>query len=432
MLVASVALSSGQLRGQRVSLGDDIQVDQSRVKTNRRPPITLKAFEMVDPQTNKPVSPDTMIRLRDGRSVRAGDYYTQLNKMEKAANALGYTLRSAGTVDLEEVIIDRARLGAQAQTITSAHRKPDASAPPPSIGDAIQVRNRAQLKSFADRKQRIDQILSNPQLRAAVQQVNPQVGAAVTKEWSFELGDPSLFAVNGGVKLRVEGTANASTISGEARFGGALFNHPRELLRLMGSCSSPSAGSMNTQFSVFFDGKSVYNYNQNQPAPMEKSDSFSKDFDFPYTYRFSVYDVPMSATIGIRGTVGARYWFQLQPLSAVGFIYPSANVKGYAEAGPDLENVAKVQAGGDLTLLKDSMTLGAIVELKINGTTPPSFEKWYACYNDLQALSGDLYVKGCVDVPVFGEACAKKKLWDWQGVHTSGYVFISGPLMAAP
>jgi len=58
-----------------------------------RTPIKFTPFDMVDPNTGKPVRPDDLIEV-NGVKMRAGDFYRRLNEAERWLNAHGYSLRT--------------------------------------------------------------------------------------------------------------------------------------------------------------------------------------------------------------------------------------------------------------------------------------------------------------------------------------------------
>ncbi len=58
-----------------------------------RSPIKFTPFDMVDPNTGKPVSPDDWIEV-NGVRVKAGEFYRRLNEMERWLNERGYSLRT--------------------------------------------------------------------------------------------------------------------------------------------------------------------------------------------------------------------------------------------------------------------------------------------------------------------------------------------------
>lgn len=58
-----------------------------------RTPIKFTPFEMIDPNTGKPVNADDIIEV-NGVKMKAGEYYRQLNAMEQWLNDHGYSLRT--------------------------------------------------------------------------------------------------------------------------------------------------------------------------------------------------------------------------------------------------------------------------------------------------------------------------------------------------
>jgi hypothetical protein len=67
----------------------------------RRPAIPFKSFEMVHPRTGKPLNPDALLTIKlpndSIRKTTVKEYFAQLNKMEKALNENGRTLRVPAT-----------------------------------------------------------------------------------------------------------------------------------------------------------------------------------------------------------------------------------------------------------------------------------------------------------------------------------------------
>jgi hypothetical protein len=79
--------------------GEAIVQEQNPVDLNLtwelvpRPPIKFTPFDMVDPNTGKPVKPDDLIEV-NGVKMKAGDFYRRLNETERWLNAHGYSLRT--------------------------------------------------------------------------------------------------------------------------------------------------------------------------------------------------------------------------------------------------------------------------------------------------------------------------------------------------
>jgi hypothetical protein len=95
-----------------------ITLNRNLIITPARPPIPFKAFEMVDPKTNKPIAPTAIISLPNGKKPMAQQYYAEVNTFEKWLTGHGYSLRTTkpnSAVTLHEVKIDRSLMERQIQ-----------------------------------------------------------------------------------------------------------------------------------------------------------------------------------------------------------------------------------------------------------------------------------------------------------------------------
>ena len=72
----------------------------------RRSAIPFQKFEMVSP-SGKPLDPNQIIPLPDGRKITVKEFYDQSNKVEESLNQRGYSLRTAGTFDNIKLSISR-------------------------------------------------------------------------------------------------------------------------------------------------------------------------------------------------------------------------------------------------------------------------------------------------------------------------------------
>ncbi len=83
----------------QTAAGEAIAHDQNPVDLNLtwelipRAPIKFTPFDMVDPNTGKPVKPDDIIEV-NGVKMKAGEFYQRLNETERWLNAHGYSLRT--------------------------------------------------------------------------------------------------------------------------------------------------------------------------------------------------------------------------------------------------------------------------------------------------------------------------------------------------
>lgn len=88
-------------------------MDQQQLQVNNRPPIPFKPFAMVDPRSGQPLSPEAVITLKNGKQIKAGQYFAQLNQLEQQFNQMGYSLRQPGVFKLQALKIDQQQLQAQ-------------------------------------------------------------------------------------------------------------------------------------------------------------------------------------------------------------------------------------------------------------------------------------------------------------------------------
>lgn len=94
-----------------------------------RTPIKFTPFEMIDPNTGKPVNADDIIEV-NGVKMKAGDYYRQLNTMEQWLNDHGYSLRT-------DTVFDYYSPKLEAEIAESEKRLRELEAQLPLSGDPI-------------------------------------------------------------------------------------------------------------------------------------------------------------------------------------------------------------------------------------------------------------------------------------------------------
>jgi len=96
---------------------------QSDFKHAKRAAIAFKPLDLHDPRTGKAVKPDDLITLPDGKKVKAGPYFAELNKLEQKFNAIGYSLRDKSTkpIVLHDAIVPHDTLRTQIAAHSKAH-----------------------------------------------------------------------------------------------------------------------------------------------------------------------------------------------------------------------------------------------------------------------------------------------------------------------
>lgn len=102
-------------RSQSRTTRPPVRIEPRLIQLNRRAPVAFKPLPMVDPRTNQPVTPGTMITLDNGKQITAAKFYEQMNRLEMEFNKLGHSFRDAGKdVLLGAVIFDKNKVRAQA------------------------------------------------------------------------------------------------------------------------------------------------------------------------------------------------------------------------------------------------------------------------------------------------------------------------------
>jgi len=402
------------------------QVKPTAFKVNKRPPIPFKKFEMLDPQTGKPLSRDTKLpTLPNGKTMTAGEYYDKLNQLEAEFNKLGYTLRKDdGTkARIQEPGISKETLEAQAQKIRAAHM------PATRIQKVALQATNAEAETL-------------PALKAL--ELNlvklPSKSAVQSRSWSHTIGDPDILAAYISGKLELRGATNPLvtkvSVSAEGKAGGTIINHSFELVRVTGSLNSVhTIGNKDTvtaKLGVSVDGNNVYNLDKTANASYQNSDSVTKSIDEHLKACFPLGPIDVCATVGVKGKVGVGYSVSLAPLTASASCGPIAETKGYLQGGVGIGafgvDIVEVGIGGSLTFLKWNPALEGKVLFGIDSNSKPYFKFTAELCHTLEMLSGYLYLYAdvtvpCWDLPPWCDEHYELPIWDWSGIKVGGCLF---------
>lgn len=398
------------------------KLSPNQIRENRRPAISFKPFDMVDPTTGKPVAGSAVITLpHNGKKVTAQQYYAQLNQIEQWLNQRGYSLRqrtpsnnripgARGTA-VVELVNNEQLLQRQLQ------RRPTGARPNPARFQSFlpkAVRKNQVLQIDAARLQarypqlhvdpkRIEAINASALRGTVIGNVLPLHSAAASalhvsvgriydvngppnctpvndsQPWSTDYGDPNTFHVYLNTQLSLLGQAcqppdmnhvdrseSQFTVTANATGGGTLFGVGGDILTLTGLANLSAPGnSAGLRFDVAVFGQNVYDFNPPpQSAEWEKRDSISQPLDFSTDIQIPVVGpISIDVTIGARGSVGASYDLYLSPTYLQGGVSPFMNAQVYAQAGAGVPDVVDVGVGVNLTLVNFYLNLGAAAGL---------------------------------------------------------------------
>ena len=111
----------------------------------------------------------------------------------------------------------------------------------------------------------------------------------------------------------------------------------------------------------------------------------------------------------------------VRPAHATIQVTPFVDAKVYVKVGVDLTLVSG-GAGGEVTLIKNELNIGAELDLNFDPTRGPSLTEHFYAKNEMTMLSGKIFVWARVNY-FFGHKEWHYDLWNWKGIHTSGYLF---------
>ncbi len=455
----------------------DIQANSPTIQILNRAPVATRNFAVADPQTGAAIAPTTILTLPDGRKFPASTYYTELNKIEKGLNDLGYSLRSMPSeLVLQKSVIRPGVLQQQAQQFTSvgprlsdvALRQRFLSAP--TLGGQ-QVLMAGQLNPQTTQAIRAKNVgksvdLNNNQLRLIPQ--TPQVGGVRPRvqerikirpggifgntaqfktpktfhreqPWNWNVGDPSSFQAYITGKLVADGKAAPSdspsdadifksaseySLSGDAQAGGSILGRNITLLNATAKFDAPSNTSrpLNANSQIQVLGITVLNFNQDVPDNYAKSDKISKNLHYSVPFGIPLGPVWLGGEIGTNGEAGLQYSISMNRTGVGGTLTPFVHTSVYGEGGASVV-IAGAGVGVQMTLI--NADLDSYGQARLGW-----FLKWiffqdlYVGYN-VRMLDGRVYGYVYVYVPKFGLPPWEKKqwehdFWNWSGFGSQG------------
>jgi hypothetical protein len=442
------------------------------LQVERRPAIAFVPFPMVDPHTRKPIDASATITLPNGKVVKAGEYYDQLNSFEKSLNEQGYSLRLPGTGDeLLKVPVNTELLQHQidaaprptmiapqinfmethsykalsvAQPVRLSPETTVAGRPMMLSPETLTKFNSAGLTAHTRDGMVIDPVdLSKICIVIGCGVQTPPVSCTPVQKsasWNWNTGEQSTFEAYLNGTLGVSGEAckppvmakfeqNNSNfeLSAEGKAGGYVFGVGGDLLRLTGSFDGNQANdTVSANLGVFVLGQSVYTLNKSATGQWGVDDSVSKGVDFSTSIPIPVGPFNIDVTIGAQGSVGVGYSLNLYPDNVSAAASPFVNTSVYAQAGLNVV-VAEAGVGVQMTLLNTDLQLGVNAGIGFLGEFYLSSEVYADVTLDM--LNGSVYVYAKVYYPCFDpwpDICNKEykaNLWSWSGYQYNSVLF---------
>jgi hypothetical protein len=433
---------------QSVRSPRSFRVKDDLIKVNRRSPLSLQRFDIVDPASGSPIPPETEFTLPNGRRLTAQEYYDELNSLEEGFNQLGYTLNvkrdPAREFTIKELEYPRPAVEAniaRGKAIAEAHRFQDKPLPPPI--DSIRRRfQNSLLQEEAPRLKRVQQYRRQDfQTASRGPWADDQAADRFsrTEEGKKEYGHRDSFGIFLGYNLSVSADISQTEFSAETEAGGYIFNHSIDFIRVSArTAASSSGGRLTGRVTVYVLGVSTMLVDESAPVPnvpldqlpsvphldLQRSYNAQKAVGFETT--FPLGPVLLSARVGAAFSTGLTCGLFLSPLSIDGQIGPYLRAEAFAQAGLSII-IAEAGVRCVLTIFNDSLTATAGVKLDADGRGL-YVKGALSCYDELRALEGKLQFYVCVYVPCFDLPPWCKKCWnwtiaDWEGLRAKGYFF---------
>ncbi len=375
-----------------------------------RAPIKFTPFDMVDPNTGKPVRPDDWIEV-NGVRVKAGEFYRRLNEMERWLNERGYSLRTDThfeyySPELEAQIADSERRLREFEARIPIEGEPgeDQFYPAACTGDS---------RSFDTNWYG-----------------NSLWGLRLYGSGSFQ----ACFPGN-------NGSIASGTVNGQAQLDGRLANFTRTIAQANGAASGNLrmqyvGGSLSTyleysyNISVSVFGNQVWGPSGSGQVPLSYTRSWnwqiaSFNWSSP-TIKLgciSILGIPicLNGQVGVSGSAYLTASVDINLFAQTASVRPYGSASGWAAAWIGANaGLARVEAGvrGTLNFFNGGIEGRATGNLSIASNC--ALYNFNAQLNaSISALSGQVeaFARGCIWF--FGWRCAEGsiRLFSWDGLN---------------
>lgn len=410
------------------------KVNPKLIVTHKRTPVKYVPFtlrELKDPKTGKAPAATTVLTLRNGKKVPAEKYLTAINDLEKKLNTWGYSLRGAQQkATLQQLNYNKPKLEQQAKKpllLMKADARAQSLMTSPKL---LQQEHAAAVRAFkaTGKSTLTSPAKSTANFTSQALQPGPGVGGiaqklqpvTVTKSFDESWGDSSIFAADVNGSLTFKGTQDSASVSGQARATCSILGNTENLVLATADLTAPRTGSLNAKVKVTTLGVDQVVVDQSQSADWTKTDTFTRSLpdSFKVQYNTAIGPVPITATIGAKGSISIPYFVGLLPAQATGWMIPDVQSSVYGQAGIGIEyDDTGVVAGiaANLTLLNNKLVLfGGASQ---GSDTKGKFLKYsMITRDDVTALAGSLSAFIEAEVFGYGVKLYNQELFSFSGI----------------
>ena len=456
----------------RAQMGKQVQFRNDLIQYPSRAKLDFIPFRMVDPAKGTPIDLNSVIRLPDGVSLTALDYYNELNFFEKSLNESGYSLDPArdprNEVNLGGIPAQLGRTNARIRWDDSVDRIAKTTRENINIrvNKAKALMTSAATSAVAAKKMTVATKELPVVAKLKDTQVQQPVSASVTPYHRplnpevFSAGN-DVFGAGTNASADLFADTDKMTITNEVNVTGSIAGNEFRIFTVKGVTASPiSGGASSATCIAYVLGQAHTVYDQQKPVPAGPLTQMSGGvpyFDFDENYSLSAnYEyswtimvtccIPIVITVGASSGVGLNFAGGCGPAAmqnsinpyAFTDIYASAAVDYYlASAGVETNTVLiNAQTGIVCALTRafenvpeSTGSLRSQAVTKAGSSAPPASHSIWADYwirRNYGALSGSLGVFLKFRYPclkdLVPDICTKKyslTLFDWPGIFFS-------------
>ena len=361
------------------------KIDPKLVVVHKRTPIKYVPFKLTDfkDKNGKVPTANESVTLPNGTKSTWGKYLVAMNKFEKEANAVGYTLRGSGkTYKVQELTVNKTKLAADAKKKLRVVKESAKAKSLPASPKAARAEFQKSVKASKAIK-----LIKPPGVGVQLKPVT------VTKSFDEPLGD-STFGADVKGSMTFTGAPKSASLVIQGAATGSILGETETLLSATANLTAPQTGNLTAQVKVTILGVDDTLLNQSEPSTYSKTDTFSATLPdlFKVQWNTVILVIPVTADIGVKGSISMPYFVGLSPLQAQGYMIPDVQGAVYAQAGLGAEAVGTgfiVGVEGDFTLVNNKLTVygsgGMVTDSKGTALSYSIISR-----DDLTALQGSL------------------------------------------
>ncbi|RMF44913.1 MAG: hypothetical protein D6753_01385 [Planctomycetota bacterium] len=381
-----------------------VRIQTSDLQVFRRTPIAFSPIEMVDPRTGRRIPPDEILTLGNGTRITAGEYFAELNRIEKDLNALGYSFRNAPT----DTVIAKVRLDPRKYSAPLATRAiRSGGRPVVAPGTRVTVEKLEQLAQSQENRPRAENRVAKSE-------------HIVRKPFSYTLGDPDILAAYARGSLELTGKPDGVATRAEAAGGGTVFGRSFDAMYVSFDGHSRAGGDAGVRMQMTALGSTVFNVNRQ--GTLDETLQRSRPLNLNYGADVPVGPFALAVQLRVQGSVGATVHVSTSqaPSSGDGAsvamnFTPHIDSKLTGTAAIDLKIVsAGVEGRVDLISL-DADARGGLTLRNSNGS--PRVVEFVTASADVGMLSGKIVPYAKVWNPFGSDKRWSFVLFDWDGIE---------------